>query len=99
MLYALDHHVERLAEDHARAARLAEALRHHDRLELSPVETNIVYFRCRRGKAAELAAELRENGVLVSQVGAQQLRACTHLGVGDAAIERAIQVFSVVLSR
>jgi threonine aldolase len=98
MLYALDHNVERLAEDHRRAARLAEALSRHDRLELSPVETNIVYFRCRRGKSAELAAQLRERGVLVSQVGAQQLRACTHLGISDAHIERALQVFSAVLS-
>lgn len=97
MSYALDHNVERLAEDHHRASRLAEALSRHDRLELSPVETNIVYFRCRQGKAAELAAQLRENGVLVSQVGPQQLRACTHLGVNDAALERAIRAFSVVL--
>jgi threonine aldolase len=97
MSYALDHHVERLAEDHTRAARLAEALARFDAIELSPVETNIVYFRHRAGKAPELAARLREKGVLVSQTAPDRLRACTHLGITDAAIDRAIQVFSAVL--
>jgi len=99
MLYALDHHVERLADDHRRAARLAEALARFDHaLELTPVETNIVYFRHRLGKGPELAEKLRQRGVIVSQMGAERLRACTHLGVNDAAIERAIRVFSEVLS-
>jgi threonine aldolase len=99
MLYALDHHVERLADDHRRAARLGEALARFEALELTPVETNIVYFRQRRGKGPELAEKLRQEGVLVSQMGADRLRACTHLGVTDAGIERAIQAFSAVLSR
>jgi threonine aldolase len=98
MLYALDHNVERLAEDHQRAARLAEALGRHDALELAPVETNIVYFRYRRGSAVDLAARLREKGVLVSQTAADRLRACVHLGITDAGLERAIQAFSAVLS-
>jgi threonine aldolase len=98
MLYALDHHVERLADDHRRAARLGEALARFGAIELTPVETNIVYFRHRRGKGAELAEKLRQQGVLVSQMGADRLRACTHLGVTDAGIERAIQAFSAVLS-
>lgn len=97
MLHALDHHVERLADDHRRAARLGEALARFDSLELTPVETNIVYFRHRAGKGPELAEKLRERGVLVSQMGADRLRACTHLGVNDAAIERAIEAFSAVL--
>jgi threonine aldolase len=98
MLHALDHHVERLADDHRRAARLAEALAQLDALELVPVETNILYFRYRRGKAAELANRLRDRGVLVSQLGAERLRACTHLGISDPGIERAIEVFSDILS-
>ncbi len=97
MLYALDHHVERLAEAHQRAARLAEALGRFDAIALSPVETNIVYFRYRRGKASELAARLREKGVVVSQMPPDRLRACTHLGITDAGLERAIQAFSAVL--
>jgi len=98
MLYALDHNVERLAEDHRRAAQLAAALGHFEALEVPPVETNIVYFRVRQGTAPDLASRLKERGVLVSHMGADRLRACTHLDVSDAALERAIQVFSAVLS-
>jgi threonine aldolase len=98
MLYALDHHVERLADDHRRAARLGEALGRFEALEITPVETNIVYVRHRRGTGAELAEKLRQQGVLVYPAGADRLRACTHLGVTDAGIQRAIQAFSAVLS-
>jgi threonine aldolase len=98
MLYALDHHVERLAEDHRRAAQLAAALGRFEALEVPAVETNIVYFRVRQGTASELAARLKEGGVLVSHMGADRLRACTHLGISDAALARAIEVFSAVLS-
>jgi threonine aldolase len=97
MLYALDHHVARLADDHRRAARLAQALSGHENLELSTVETNIVYFRYRRGKASELADRLRERGILVSTMPPDRLRACTHLGISDDGLERAIGAFSAVL--
>lgn len=97
MLYALDHHVERLADDHRRAAQLAAALRRFDALEVPPVETNIVYFRFKHGKAVELAARLAKRGVLVSHMPPDRLRACTHLGITDAALERAVQAFSSVL--
>jgi threonine aldolase len=99
MLYALDHHVERLADDHRRAARLATALAPLDGIEVSPVETNIVYFRYPRGKASELAEKLRGRGVLVSHIPPDRLRACTHLGISDSGIERAITAFSEILSR
>lgn len=97
MLYALDHHVERLAEDHARAERLGDALRRLDGLEVPPVETNIVYFRYLRGPAAELVSRLKDRGVLVSPAGPDRLRACTHLGISDAGLARAIDVFSSVV--
>jgi threonine aldolase len=97
MSYALDHHVERLADDHRRAARLALELSRFEAIELAPVETNIVYFRYKRGKSSELADRLRQRGVLVSQMPPDRLRACTHLGVSDAALERAIEAFSSVL--
>jgi threonine aldolase len=98
MSYALDHHVERLADDHRRAAELATALARFDELELQPVETNIVYFRYRRGPAAELVERLRQRGILVSHMPPDRLRACTHLGIDDAALARAIGVFSDVLA-
>ena len=97
MLYALDHHVERLADDHRRAARLAEALARFDAIELAPVETNIIYFRYKRGKSSELADKLRQKGVIVSQMPPDRLRACTHLGITDAGLDRAIEAFSAVL--
>jgi threonine aldolase len=96
MLYALDHHVERLAEDHQRAARLAAALAELPGLEVSASDTNILFLRYLRGPAAELAQRLRERGVLVYP-GGDRLRACTHLGITDRGLERAIQVFQQVL--
>jgi threonine aldolase len=74
--YALDHHVERLAEDHARAQALADAL------GVGPVETNIVPLVV--ADAPALAAAARERGVLVSVVGPQRVRLVTHLDVDDA---------------
>jgi threonine aldolase len=97
MLYALDHHVERLAEDHRRAEQLGNALRKLEGLEVPPVETNIVYFRYLRGPASELVARLRDRGVLVSAAGSDRLRACTHLGISDAGLARAIEAFSAVV--
>jgi threonine aldolase len=97
MLHALDQHVERLADDHRRAAQLAAALAEFDALELQPVETNIVYFRYRRGPASELVEKLRAQGILVSHMPPDRLRACTHLGITDRGLERAIEVFSSLL--
>ena len=81
----LDHHVERLAEDHANAAldcRGGGAGRGL-RLESGAVETNLVWVEVdpALGTAAEVGARLREKGVLVAVLGAQVLRACTHLDV------------------
>ncbi len=83
--YALDHHLERLADDHARAARLAAALG-------TTAETNIVVAEV--DDAAGLAARAAADGVLVSAIGPRLLRLVTHLDVDDAAIDRAITVLS-----
>ena len=97
-LYALEHHVERLAEDHANAQILAEAVEATEglALESGPVETNLVWIEVdpALGTAAEVAARLRGEGVLVSALGPQVLRACTHLDVsrgGRAARAEAIR--------
>jgi threonine aldolase len=89
MNYALDHHVDRLSEDHERLERIASALAKLDVLELQPYETNILYFSHRSIDAATFAARLAEHGVWVSQV-AGRLRLCTHLGIDDDATKRAI---------
>jgi threonine aldolase len=95
-LYALEHHVDRLAEDHANAQLLAEAFARTEgfALESGPVETNLVWVAVDRslGTAAEVAASLRSRGILVSVLGAQVLRACTHLDVTREQAEVAASV-------
>jgi threonine aldolase len=90
-LYALDHHVDRLADDHAHARILAEAFAGTDgfALESGPVETNLVWVAVDRsvGTAAEVAAYLRSRGILVSVLGPQVLRACTHLDATREQVE------------
>lgn len=83
-LYALDHNFERLAEDHANAQVIAEAIRECPTLRLVPerVETNLVWFEA--PNAADLARGLKEDGILVQVAGATTLRACLHLDVSAA---------------
>jgi threonine aldolase len=98
MLYALDHNVQRLADDHRRARALAEGLAAFPALRLDPVETNLVYFRYLGGKTEELAARLKAHGVLVSRVGADRVRACMHLDVTDDDVRTALAAFGKVLA-
>ncbi|APW62808.1 low-specificity L-threonine aldolase [Paludisphaera borealis] len=94
--YALENNVERLAEDHANAQILASAFSETDglRLESGPVETNLVWVDVDSslGTAAEVAAYLKSHGVLVSVLGAQVIRACTHLDVSREDVEFAAGV-------
>ena len=93
-VYALDHHVERLADDHARARRLGEAL--HEAgvpVDLEQVETNFVQVDVGPlGLTREEAmARMKEEGVLLSTtVWPTKLRAVTHLDVDDDDIDAAI---------
>jgi threonine aldolase len=86
--YALSHHVERLADDHARARRLAAALG----ADPATVDTNIVVLDA--AEAATVAAKAREQDVLVSALGPRFLRLVTHLDVDDDGIDRAIDVLA-----
>jgi threonine aldolase len=90
-LYALDHHRDRLADDHTRARRLAELTADVDGLDAVPPETNIVMFDIRQpGLDAEtLVARLAERDVLVTVFTRSRIRATTHLGIDDNAIEAA----------
>jgi threonine aldolase len=83
MLYALDHHVERLADDHARARRLAEGIG----IDPATVETNFVPIPDGPG----LRERLHERGVGVGGLRTGWLRAVTHLDIGDEEIEQAIE--------
>ena len=89
-LYALDHHVERLAEDHERARTLAEGLAAIEGVSIDPalVETNIVLFDV--ADAPALLERLAADGVEMSRFGETRVRAVTHLDVDAAGIERAL---------
>jgi threonine aldolase len=97
-LYALDHNVERLAEDHDNARVLAEGLAELPGVELDPskVETNIVIFEV--PDARGLSRELKERGVDISTLGERRMRAVTHLDVDRAGIESALDAFRSVLA-
>ena len=104
-LHALEHHVERLAEDHERAARLADGLATlpsstlaGNALELTGADTNIVFFELDGAlDGIEFRERLAAEGVLCSGTGAQRLRMVTHLGVDDAAIDAAVAATGRVL--
>jgi threonine aldolase len=89
-LYALDHHVERLAEDHARARRLADGISELPGVEIDPatVDTNIVIAGV--GDSAAFCERLRAEGVLAGPADAARVRFVTHLDVDDAAIDAAL---------
>jgi threonine aldolase len=90
MLYALDHHVERLADDHERARRLAQGIAGLPGIEVEPVETNLVYFRTRARAPQDLVERMLAEGVRMAVAGPDRVRACLHLDVDDAGVERAI---------
>jgi len=93
-LYAIDHHVERLAEDHANARRLAEALAELPGVSINPesVETNIIYFDVdpALGSAEAVAKRLDAAGARMLDVGPRTIRALTHLDAAGERIDRAI---------
>jgi threonine aldolase len=100
--YALDHHLARLADDHARARRLADAVAavRPEIVDPATVETNIVALDLAPAglAAADVAAAARDSGVLVSVLGPRRLRLVTHLDVDDDACEHAAGVLAKVLS-
>src|SRR5919108_4055237 len=90
-LYALDHHVDRLADDHTRARRLADGLAALPGVTLDPatVDTNIVIFSV--PDAPGFCAALSRAEVVMLALDARRVRAVTHLDVDDAGIERALE--------
>jgi len=93
-LYALEHHRERLADDHANARRLADGIVDLPGVELDPstVETNIVCFHTPGRPAANVVASLAEAGVLVLAPGPDTIRAVASLAVSRDDIDYAIRV-------
>jgi threonine aldolase len=102
-LYALDHHIDRLAEDHRHARVLGQAIADTPGLRLDPpdVETNLIWVEVDPdlGPARDVAAALKQQGVLVHVAGPQTFRACTHLDVSSAQAERAAETIRKAVPR
>jgi len=102
-IYALDHHIERLKEDHKNARRLAVALKELKGISVNPehVETNIIIFGiAETGRSApEIAAAMKKNGILIHPISKIQIRLVTHLDVSSEDVEIALKAFEKVLGR
>lgn len=98
--YALAHHIDRLADDHRRARRLAEALAPYGLVDAASVRTNIVPLDLSAAPidGPALGAAARAAGVLVSVLGPRLVRLVTHLDVDDAGIDTAIEVLSKIFA-
>lgn len=99
--YAMDHHIDRLSEDHANAKLLAEAVRTVPTFTLNPpeVQTNLVWFDVDPawGTGRDVVAKLKAHGVLGSALGSQTVRMCTHYDVSREeceSISKIITAFS-----
>ncbi len=99
--YALQHHVARLAEDHANCRRLADGMARSPHIELphGPPQTNMVFFRCRHPRITltQLVAALKERGVLVGQTHGTLARAVTHLDVSRRDVDAAVAAVHGIL--
>ena len=89
-LYALEHHVERLADDHANARRLADGLKGLPGVQVEPVHTNMVFMQIEPEQASDFLAHLKSHGIAAT--GVYKLRLVTHLGVSTAQIDKVIAV-------
>lgn len=91
-IYALDHHIERLKEDHAHAKAIEQALLQKDFVaEVLPVETNIIIFTLKAPQtAAGFVARLKEAGILGHAISENQVRLVTHLDVTAAMTDQTI---------
>lgn len=98
-LHALEHHVERLADDHRRSRILAEGLARLPGLKVEPPETNIVFVNLEHSalEATSVAEALSARGVWLTPYSASRLRMITHMDVDDEGIARALAAFAEVV--
>jgi threonine aldolase len=98
-LYALEHHVERLPEDHRRAKQLAAGLAGIAALELDDrgVDSNMIFARPRQGAPERLTAALEERGIRIAKP-TPWTRLVTHLDIDDDGIERTVAAFRAALA-
>jgi threonine aldolase len=99
-IYALQHNIDRLAEDHANAASLARGMAQIPGVTVETPETNLVFFDTTGTglTASDFAARLRPQGVMISVSSAYRGRACTHLDVSAAQIEEALAIMRQVIA-
>ncbi|MCF7941376.1 MAG: low-specificity L-threonine aldolase [Spirochaetia bacterium] len=93
-IYALEHHVERLAEDHAHAQQIAQALSQCSWASIDPelTETNIIFFDTPEVPSEQVVALLEKQGVLCFSTGWHTIRMVTHLDVSQEDTDRVVQV-------
>ncbi|MDN5942892.1 MAG: beta-eliminating lyase-related protein, partial [Nitrospira sp.] len=100
-IYALEHHLGRLKEDHDHAKQLARQLQLIPTVRINPqdVDTNIVMFGVIGHRLSSLAivAALKQEGLLINTIGSNSFRAVTHLDISSAMIEEACAIFTRVL--
>ena len=97
-IYALDHHVDRLAEDHANARALARGLSQIAGMEVQQPETNLVFFKPDGAGVSgdKMVAALHQRGVLLAMMDGR-IRACTHLDVTADMIEETVGLVSDIV--
>lgn len=102
-LFAIDHHIDRLAEDHEHARLFAAEIDQIDGISADPgcVETNLVFFELdpKCGAAHTLQGRLEKSGVRLYSVGQHRLRACTHLNVSREDVLRAAEIMREVVGQ
>ncbi len=99
-LYALDHNIDRLAQDHDNARLLARGLAQVPGVTVETPQTNLVFFDTEGTgiTADELAKRIRNEGVQISTMGKYRVRGCTHLDVDQAGIELALRIIRHALT-
>ena len=98
-LHALDHHVERLAEDHARAVRLADGLRDIPGVDLLGQHTNMVFVDVPAERLRELDVHLQAAHIRISIGYLPTLRLVTHLDIDDDGVQRTLEAFARFFAR
>ena len=100
-IYALDHHIDRLEEDHRKAQKMAQGLANIKNVLIHPaeVETNILFFDVSRAErtAQEVTAACKGKGLLVHPTSKTRIRCVTHLDVSFAEIDQALKVIAGVM--
>jgi threonine aldolase len=98
-IYALNHHVERLAEDHENAQIFARSLADVEGIAVEPVDTNLIFFDVSNlhTTAEAFNGLLKKRGVRVSILGKTRLRAVTHLDVSREQVQKALAIIREVV--